>query len=54
MPASGRFVKIAVEPPVPVEDVAGAAIAGALGRATPVLDTYDEIVDSAKLSLQAT
>ena len=48
------FIKIALEPPVPVEDVAGAAIAGAFGRAPPVLDTYDEIVDSAKLSLQAT
>jgi nucleoside-diphosphate-sugar epimerase len=40
---SPGFIKIALEPPVPVEAVANAAIAGALGRAPPILDTYDSI-----------
>lgn len=38
------IIKIALEPPVPVEDVANAAAAGALGETTlPVLDSYDKI-----------
>lgn len=40
---SPGLVKIALEPPVSVEDVAGAAVAGALGKTLPVLDTYDKI-----------
>lgn len=40
---SPGIVKIALEPPVPVEDVANAAVAGALGKTGPILDTYDGI-----------
>jgi nucleoside-diphosphate-sugar epimerase len=41
---SPGIVKVALEPPVPVGDVARAAAAGALGRAPlSVLDTYDKI-----------
>ena len=42
------FIKIALEPPVPVEAVAKAAVAGALGKSNlDVLDTYDKIKDTA-------
>ena len=37
------FIKIALEPPVSVDAVAKAAVAGALGKAQPILDTYDKI-----------
>jgi len=40
---SPGFIKIALEPPVPVEDVANAAVAGALGETQPILDSYDKI-----------
>jgi hypothetical protein len=40
---SPGFVKIALEPPVPVEDVAKAAVAGALGETQAILDSYDKI-----------
>lgn len=40
---SPGIVKIALEPPVPVEDVARAAVAGALGKTDSILDTYDKI-----------
>ena len=40
---SPGFVKIALEPPVPVEDVARAAVAGALGETQSILDSYDKI-----------
>lgn len=41
---SPGFLKIALEPPVPVEDVANAAVAGALGKTTlNILDSYDKI-----------
>lgn len=41
---SPGFVKIALEPPVPVEDVAKASVAGALGETTlSILDSYDKI-----------
>lgn len=43
------IIKIALEPPVSVDSVAEAAVAGALGKATAVLDTYDKIVAAAKL-----
>lgn len=42
------FIKIALEPPVSAESVASAAIAGALGKASTVLDTYDKIQEAAK------
>ena len=48
---SPGFFKIALEPPVPVEDVANAAVAGALGETLPILDSYDKIKQaSAQLS----
>jgi hypothetical protein len=49
--APAGIIKIALEPPVPVEAVAGAAVAGALGRggALFALDTYDEIKKAASL-----
>jgi hypothetical protein len=49
--APAGIIKIALEPPVPVEAVASAAVAGALGRggALMVLDTYDEIKQAASL-----
>ena len=46
------FIKIALEPPVPVEAVANAAVAGALaktGSKVAVLDTYDKIKETAGL-----
>lgn len=47
---SPGFIKIALEPPVPVDAVADAAIAGALGvTPDPIIDTYDKIRDAAKL-----
>lgn len=42
------FIKIALEPPVSAASVGAAAVAGALGKAPAVLDTYDKIVDAAK------
>lgn len=48
--APAGILKIALEPPVPVEAVASAAVAGALGKgALPVLDTYDKIKQAATL-----
>ena len=51
---SPGILKIVLEPPIPVERVAAASVAGALGRlpVTPVteqLDTYDKIKQAAKL-----
>jgi len=46
---SPGIIKIALEPPVPVEAVASAAVAGALGKADPILDTYDKIKKASKL-----
>lgn len=43
------IVKIALEPPVAVEDVALAAVAGALGKSASILDTYDKIKEAAKV-----
>lgn len=44
------FIKVALEPPVPVEAVANAAVAGALGKSNiAVLDTYDKIKATARL-----
>jgi hypothetical protein len=44
------IVKIALEPPVSVESVAGAAVAGALGKAQlQVLDTHDKIKEAGSL-----
>lgn len=40
---SPGIIKIALEPPIPVQDVANAAVAGALGRTLPILDSYDKI-----------
>lgn len=40
---SPGIIGIALEPPVSVNDVAGAAVAGALGYSVNVLDTYDKI-----------
>lgn len=43
------FIKIALEPPVSVDDVAGAACAAALGKSTETeLDTHDKIVGASK------
>lgn len=49
--APAGIIKIALEPPVPVEAVASAAVAGALGKegAPSILDTYDEIKQAASL-----
>ena len=46
------FIKIALEPPISVDDVANAAVSAALGKSTVTeLDTHDKIVDAAaKLS----
>mmetsp|Transcript_12933 Transcript_12933/g.31460 ORF Transcript_12933/g.31460 Transcript_12933/m.31460 type:complete len:337 (-) Transcript_12933:235-1245(-) len=46
------FIKIALEPPISVDDVANAAISAALGKSTVTeLDTHDRIVEAAaKLS----
>ena len=46
---SPGIFKIALEPPIPVEAVANAAIAGALGKTAPVLDTYDKIKQASAL-----
>jgi len=47
------FIKIALEPPVSVDEVANAAVAGALGKTDPttasILDSYDKIVAASKL-----
>jgi uncharacterized protein YbjT (DUF2867 family) len=40
---SPGFIGVALEPPIKVSSVAGAAVAGALGLSQHVLDTYDEI-----------
>jgi nucleoside-diphosphate-sugar epimerase len=41
------FIKIALEPPISVDDVAAAACAGALGKSTVTeLDSYDKIVEA--------
>ena len=45
--APGGFAKVAMEPPVSVDAVADAAVAGALGKAALVLDTYDKINEAA-------
>lgn len=45
---SPGFIGVALEPPVSVDAVAGAAVAGALGYSVPVLDTYDKIVEASK------
>eukprot|EP00529_Nitzschia_sp_RCC80_P026509 CAMPEP_0113494012 /NCGR_PEP_ID=MMETSP0014_2-20120614/28888_1 /TAXON_ID=2857 /ORGANISM="Nitzschia sp." /LENGTH=342 /DNA_ID=CAMNT_0000387893 /DNA_START=109 /DNA_END=1137 /DNA_ORIENTATION=+ /assembly_acc=CAM_ASM_000159 len=46
------FIRIALEPPISVDDVANAAVSAALGKSTVTeLDTHDKIVDAAaKLS----
>lgn len=48
---SPGIIKIALEPPVPVEAVASAAVAGALGKIAPgfALDSYDKIKQAAEL-----
>jgi nucleoside-diphosphate-sugar epimerase len=43
------LIKIALEPPVSVDVVANAAVAGALREADSVLDSYDKIVAASKL-----
>ena len=43
------FIKIALEPPVPVDAVAGAAVNGALGVVNGELSTYDLIKNAAAL-----
>ena len=43
--ADGNLAKIALEPPVSVGSVAGAAIAGALGWTQGILDTHDAITE---------
>ena len=43
------IIKIALEPPVSVDSVANAAVAGALRRTDSVLDSYDKIVAASKL-----
>ena len=45
---SPGIVKLALEPPVPVEDVARAAVAGALGKTDSILDSYDKIKKAAE------
>lgn len=45
---SPGLLKIALEPPLPVEAVARAAVAGALGKSPrPILDSYDNIREAA-------
>ncbi|CAN0101301.1 unnamed protein product, partial [Heterosigma akashiwo] len=44
---SPGFIGVALEPPIKVSAVAGAAVAGALGLSQPILDTYDEINEAA-------
>lgn len=46
---SPGFIGVALEPPVKVGSVAGAAVAGALGLSQPLLDTYDKINEAAGL-----
>ena len=43
------FIKIALEPPVSATSVADACVAGALGKAPAILDTYDKILAASKL-----
>jgi hypothetical protein len=47
----GNLIQVALEPPVSVDAVARAAVAGALGKvgSTTVLDTYDKIQAASKL-----
>eukprot|EP00586_Coscinodiscus_wailesii_P007852 CAMPEP_0172521544 /NCGR_PEP_ID=MMETSP1066-20121228/292639_1 /TAXON_ID=671091 /ORGANISM="Coscinodiscus wailesii, Strain CCMP2513" /LENGTH=270 /DNA_ID=CAMNT_0013304469 /DNA_START=285 /DNA_END=1098 /DNA_ORIENTATION=- len=42
------LISVALEPPVSVEDVAAAAVAGGLGAVKGSLDTHDDIVAAAK------
>lgn len=44
---SPGFLKIALQPPVSVDAVAAAAVAGALGKTQPILDSYDTIKEAA-------
>ena len=46
---SPGIISVALEPPINVSAVAGAAVSGALGLSNHVLDTYDEINEAAKL-----
>lgn len=46
---SPGFIGVALEPPVKVTAVAGACVAGALGKSQNILDTYDEIVQTSNL-----
>lgn len=46
---SPGIISVALEPPIKVSAVAGAAVSGALGLSNHVLDTYDEINEAAKL-----
>ena len=43
------IVKIALKPPVAADDVAKAAVAGGLGKATAILDTHDKITSASSL-----
>jgi hypothetical protein len=45
---SPGIIKIALEPPVPVEAVAQAAVAGALGKTDSILDSYDKIKSASR------
>ena len=46
----GNIIEVALEPPVSVDAVASAAVAGALGKlaSTPILDTHDKIKSASK------
>ena len=46
---SPGIIGVALEPPVKVSAVAGAAVSGALGLTQTTLDTYDKINEAAKL-----
>ena len=46
---SPGIIGVALEPPIKVSSVAKAAVAGALGLSSSVLDTYDEINEAATL-----
>lgn len=46
---SPGIIGVALEPPVKVSSVAGAAVSAALGLTQSTLDTYDKINDAAKL-----
>jgi nucleoside-diphosphate-sugar epimerase len=47
--APDGIVKIALEPPVSVDSVANAAVAGALGKTQAVLDTHDKIKETGSI-----